>query len=114
MVLPTVGSVILVPFPFSDLSQTKLRPALVVAKASHEDWILCQITSNSYSDPFAIEIINQDFREGALRNTSYVRPGKIFTAHSSLIVSKVGSLKLESLTLIVDAIVGILQEGLAD
>ena len=42
MVTPSVGAVILVPFPFSDLSQTKLRPAVVLAAVGKNDWILCQ------------------------------------------------------------------------
>ena len=33
MVVPTTGAVVLVPFPFSDLSQAKLRPAVVLAHA---------------------------------------------------------------------------------
>ncbi len=41
----TVGAVVLVHFPFSDLSQTKLRPAVVLADAGRSDWVLCQITS---------------------------------------------------------------------
>ena len=112
MVTPSVGAVILVSFPFSDLSQTKLRPALVVAKSGHEDWILCQITSNVYSDPMALEITNQDFINGSLRNTSYVRPGKIFTANRSLILTRVGNLKFESLTPIINSIVSMFQSGL--
>ncbi len=48
------GSVILVRFPFSDLSQSKLRPAVVLADCGRDDWLLCQITSNPYSDPRAI------------------------------------------------------------
>ncbi|HEU0092532.1 MAG TPA: hypothetical protein VFS78_10495, partial [Vicinamibacteria bacterium] len=43
------GVVVLVRFPFSDLSSSKLRPALVVAAAGGADWVLCQITSNPYS-----------------------------------------------------------------
>ena len=50
MVLPSTGAVVLVPFPFSDLSQSKLRPAVVLADAGQGDWILCQLTSNPYSD----------------------------------------------------------------
>jgi mRNA interferase MazF len=42
MAAPAAGSVILVPFPFSDLSQSKIRPALVLADAGRGDWILCQ------------------------------------------------------------------------
>ncbi|MGI9188716.1 MAG: hypothetical protein ACR2F9_01120 [Longimicrobiaceae bacterium] len=47
------GSVVLVPFPFSDLSQFKLRPAAVLAEAGRGDYLLCQVTSNLYADPRA-------------------------------------------------------------
>jgi mRNA interferase MazF len=53
---PTASEVVMVPFPFSDLSQSKLRPAIVLADAKRGDWILCQITSNPYADPGAIQI----------------------------------------------------------
>ena len=81
MVTPATGSVVLVPFPFSDLSQSKLRPAIVLADSGRGDWILCQVTSNAYSDARAVEISSADFRTGSLRLTSYARPGRIFTAH---------------------------------
>ena len=54
MVTPTTGAVVLVPFPFSDLSQTKLRPTVVLSDVGQGDWILCQITSNPYGDRQAI------------------------------------------------------------
>ena len=56
MVAPAIGRVVLVPFPFSDLSQAKLQPAVVLADTDREDWILCQITSNPYGDPRAIAL----------------------------------------------------------
>ncbi len=49
-------SVVLVRFPFSDLSQAKLRPAVILADCGRGDWVMCQITSNPYSDSRAIEI----------------------------------------------------------
>jgi mRNA interferase MazF len=49
-----VAVVVLVRFPFSDLSSSKLRPALVLAPAGGTDWVLCQITSSPYSDPAAV------------------------------------------------------------
>jgi hypothetical protein len=38
MVAPTAGSVVLVPFPFSDLSVSKRRPAVVLADAERGGW----------------------------------------------------------------------------
>lgn len=67
MVTPTAGTVVLVPLPFSDLSQAKLRPAVVLADAGRGDWILCQITSNPYGDSRAIEITDSSFDAGSLR-----------------------------------------------
>ena len=112
MVTPTVGSVVLVPFPFSDLSEAKLRPALVLADSGRDDWVLCQITSNPYADSRAIALTDADFDAGSLRVTSYARPGKLFTASSSLMVSQVGDLSQATLQRVVQAVVDILRSGL--
>lgn len=107
----TVGSVVLIPFPFSDLSKAKLRPALVVAETSYDDWILCQITSQSYSDSKAIMITDEHFQQGSLQTISYVRPGKLFTANASLITRQVGELKPAVLKQVVEPITAILWHG---
>ena len=75
------GAVVLVPFPFSDLSQAKPRPALGLACAGQGDWILCQITSNPHADPQALRLVDADFASGSLARESFLRPGKLFTAH---------------------------------
>jgi mRNA interferase MazF len=98
MVTPSVGSVVLVPFPFSDLSASKLRPALVLASSGRGDWVCVQITSNPYSDTSAIEVSDVDFQFGSLRKLSYIRPGKLFTANQSLfrrIAGKINESKLD-------------------
>ena len=56
MVTPAVGEVVLVPFPFSDLSQSKVRPAVCLADAGRGDWALCQITSSPYGDPMGLPL----------------------------------------------------------
>lgn len=108
MVAPTAGAVVLVPFPFSDLSQTKLRPTIVLADAGRGDWVLCQITSNPYGDTNAVLLDDAGFASGSLRLTSYARPGKLFTASSNLMVSQIGRLETRRFNQIVDAIVRIL------
>ena len=109
MVTPSIGSVVTVTFPFSDLSDSKLRPAIVLAEAGRGDWILCQMTSNSYSDILAIRIEDEDFAKGSLNRTSYARPGKIFTASETLFVAEVGVLKPDVLRKISAAVVRLLQ-----
>ena len=89
---PRVGAVVLVRFPFSDLSNSKLRPAVVLADAKRGDWVLCQITSKSYADSNAIEISDTDFVSGGLLKTSYARAGKLFTANVGIITKEAGEL----------------------
>ena len=112
MVTPSAGSVVLVPFPFSDLSQSKLRPAIVLADAAKGDWILCQITSKSYSDQRAIELTNASFAKGSLLVVSYARPAKLFTANQSLIVREVGVLTDDALKQIAEAVIDLLRDSL--
>ncbi len=111
MVTLTAGAVVLVRFPFSDLSQTKLRPAVVLADAGRGDWILCQVTSKPYGDTRAIRLEDTSFSAGSLRVLSYARPGKLFTANRDLIVSEVATLKSQSLRQVVDAVVDLLHAG---
>ena len=108
MVTPAVGAIVLVPFPFSDLSQAKLRPALVLADAGRNDWVLCQITSNPYSDVRAIILQDHDFERGSLHVTSFARPGKLFTGSSRLMIAEVGLLRSAITKRIVQAVIDIL------
>jgi mRNA interferase MazF len=103
---------VLVPFPFSDLSRSKLRPALVLADAGRDDWILCQVTSNPYGDARAIALTDASFRTGSLRVTSYARPGKLFTANHDLVVAHLASLAGGTFSQVIDAVIDILRAGL--
>lgn len=112
MAAPTVGAVVLVRFPFSDLTDSKLRPAAVLADVGHGDFVLCQITSNRYADATAIELLDDHFRRGGLRRASYARPGKLFTANGSLVVREIGELGVSIRQTIVQAIDTLLRKGL--
>ena len=109
MVAPTKGAVVLVRFPFSDLSETKLRPAVLLARAERGDWVLCQVTSKPYGDARAIVIEADGFASGSLRLVSYARPGKIFTANQSLIVGQAGVLRAELCSTIIESVVALLR-----
>lgn len=64
------GDVVVVPFPFSDLTQAKKRPALVISVLEGDDLILCQITSRMLKDKYSMPLIDDDFKEGSLKQTS--------------------------------------------
>jgi mRNA interferase MazF len=105
------GQIVLILFPFSDLSRAKMRPAIVLADAGRGDWILCQVTSNPYGDEKALEIAEIDFKSGSLRVTSYARPGKLFTANKSLIAEKIGILNTKASERLLEAVIKIFQNN---
>ena len=57
---PSVGDVDIIAFPYSDLSQSKRRPALVLAGVGRSDFLLCQITSKEYGDSHALSLKESD------------------------------------------------------
>jgi len=87
------GDIVVIPFPFSDLSNFKKRPALVISVLKGDDLILCQITSQNISDDYAISISNEDLASGDLKTKSNIRPNRIFTADKNIILYKLGNLK---------------------
>jgi mRNA interferase MazF len=86
------GDVIVVSFPFSDLSASKRRPALVLAELDGEDIILCQITSKQNKDCYSINLENNDFVFGSLKLSSNIRANRIFTADKKIILYKIGTI----------------------
>lgn len=108
----SAGAIVLVPFPFSDLSAEKLRPAIVLAEADKGDWILCQVTSQRYSDPFAIAITAADLRVGSLTAACYARPTRIFTASDSLIRRQVGNLTDKHTETVITALIQRLESNI--
>ena len=86
-----------------------MRPAIVLADAGREDWVLCQVTSNPYSDMRAVTLSDRDFDAGSLQRKSYARPGKLFTANRGLISAQVGILKDEPFAQLVEAVVTLLK-----
>jgi hypothetical protein len=88
------GDVVVVPFPFSDLSQAKRRPAMVVADLEGDDLLLSQ---------------DKDFASGGLRQKSNIRPNRLFIADRHIVLYKAGHLKVEKLREVISKIVEIVQ-----
>ncbi|MGD0230551.1 MAG: type II toxin-antitoxin system PemK/MazF family toxin [Syntrophorhabdales bacterium] len=104
------GDVVVIPFPFSDLSQSKRRPALVVAPLEGNDAILCQITSKAIKDKYAISIDEADFVSGSLRQAGNIRPNRLFTADNHIILYRIGVIKNDKLTQVIEKVVEIIRE----
>ncbi len=101
------GEVVVLPFPFSDLTASKKRPALVMATLQGDDVILCQITSEARVDAYSILLKVDDFVVGSLQQSSMIRPNRIFTADKSIILYKVGTLNEQKVKEVEDVLVKI-------
>ena len=104
------GDVVVVPFPFSDLTHAKKRPALVVAEFEGDDLLLCQITSQRARDGYAVAIDEGDFEVGSLRQRSHIRPNRLFTADRQIILYRAGRLRPEKVKEIIDKIISVLRQ----
>ena len=92
--------VVLVPFPFTDLSATKKRPALVISytdfNKKNQDILVCQITHNLKQKHHSISTNNKNLESGNLAVESLIKANKIFTLDKSLIIKKIGKLDSEA------------------
>ena len=102
------GDVVIIPFPFTDLTGNKKRPAFVVADLSGDDIIVCQITSKFKSDNFALVIGTNDFVSGSLPVDSFIRPNKLFTANKNMILSVAGRICEAKTRDAIDSIISII------
>jgi len=77
------GDIVLVSFPFTDLTSTKQRPALVLSpdffNQLNEDLILAAITSQTHQVPHSVPISLKDCRDGVLPKESILKLTKVFT-----------------------------------
>ncbi|OIO74446.1 MAG: growth inhibitor PemK [Elusimicrobia bacterium CG1_02_37_114] len=103
------GDIVVVPFPFSDLTQSKRRPALVITVLEGDDIILCQITSQRVKDKYAVLIDDNDFSDGSLKQPSNIRPNRIFTADKNIILYRIGHLKPEKMNKIIEKTIDIIR-----
>jgi len=86
------GDIIVLKFPFSDLTNYKKRPALIIKNINGNDSIVLQITSIARRDEYSVKLCREDFSEGSLPINSLIRINKIFTADKSLFLYKAGTI----------------------
>jgi mRNA interferase MazF len=90
--MPERGDLLLVPFPFSDLSATKRRPVLAVPPSdSYGDFIALPVTSRPQSD-HGLATQPADLVSGTLPAASWIRTNRIVTLNASLVVKTVGQM----------------------
>ena len=93
------GDILIVPFPFSDLSKIMQRPVLVLSNQAYnrtsEDIVTCGITSNLKDSKYSILIDNKDMLEGKIPVKSRIKVDKLFTLQKSIIKKKIGRVNKE-------------------
>lgn len=92
------GDIILLPFPFPDLSASKLRPAVVLVVSQH-DVVVAFITSQTKWN-FENTVLLSPSTNNGLKIESFVRLNKLATLDLSLVVGKLGHLTIEELQVI--------------
>jgi len=95
MVKPVAGEIVVIPFPRADGSVEKRRPALVIADLPGADLILCQITSRSHWDAFAVPLDKSDCERGGVAQPCFIRPQRLFTIEQRVCLRSVGKVTAE-------------------
>lgn len=111
MTMPDRGDVVLVPFPFTDLSDTKRRPALILSSGAYNeatgDVIIAQITSRVSAPLRPGDCSIEQWREAGLLAPSRVR-AKLTTLARALLVRRLGRMPAGDLSSIDEALSGVL------
>lgn len=88
--------IVLIPYPFSNLEDKKVRPALIVSNnifnKKSEDCILVPLTSVIRNEPYSIIINQENLSSGKLIRRSRIKVDKIFSIEKEKIVFKIGIL----------------------
>ena len=105
----TRGDIVLFPFPYTDLSDRKLRPCMVLSEEMGDDIMLCQITSQRLrKDEYSIELKQADTTDGTIMIDSYIRANMIFTAAKAQIRRKLCKVRNDKYRQVTDAITRII------
>jgi len=90
------GDIVLIVFPFTDLSGTKLRPALVLAESAIEVTVVFITSQSKWMDQFGVDL-NPD-NDNGIKKSSIIRVNKIATLDKQLAKGKLGFVEHKVLT----------------
>lgn len=106
------GEIILVPFPYSDLSAIKKRPVLILSNdlfnSSKQDLIVAAITSKSFRDNYSCEITDEDLEIGFMPEKSVIKLSKLFTINKNMIIKKFSKIRNDKFKEIKNTLITIL------
>ena len=90
-------AIVLIPFPFSDQSGTKVRPGLIISNTKYNihgnDVLICTISSVLAKSPYTVLLSPEDLDEGVLYEKSAIKVENIAKIQKSLIIKTIGSIK---------------------
>ena len=110
------GEIVLVPFPYSDLSSTKRRPLLIASNNKYNekcnDVVVCVISSQiSKHDAYSIDLSNDDLEYGILPEKSTIKTHKLFTIDKNKILKKFSIVKYTLLDKVSSMLTDLFESG---
>lgn len=98
------GQIVLTQFPYTDLTGAKLRPVLLLRKASerHDDWLVCMVTSQVQQTEVNLDeqilSTDTDFADSGLKATSVLRLSRLAVLANELMVGSIGNISDDRLS----------------
>jgi mRNA interferase MazF len=103
------GDVVIVDFPYTDQTDCKRRPAVIILVPPGNNVVIVQITSHNRG-PYPVPLTQADLVTGTLTQQSYIQPDVIVTINESIIHGKAGSVKQKKMDEVINKIVDLLKK----
>lgn len=99
------GQVVLALFPFSDLTQAKKRPVLLIKPlGSHKDWLVCMVSSRLHQGEAGLDMVmdseNPEFKQTGLKVSSLFRLSRLAILDEEILLGPLGAIQDETLVLL--------------
>lgn len=105
--------IVLIPFPFSDLTGTKKRPALVLSKTDVQEktnHVICMMITSVQSST-SLDVVIKDWKTAGLLKPSIARTNKVFTIDEFQVLKKLGTIKKEDFQSVLDLFLKLFEDA---